>query len=93
MTWLGVANNALQDLQGRAELEATLKTRHLLKLEQATLSLEVTNRGRSPASNISVSLAPDQPFAVSNSQTQLELLPAGYSATVELPIACAESVE
>ncbi len=91
--WLLVTNNALQDLQGRAELAVTLKTRQLLKLEQATLSLEVTNRGRSPASNISVSLAPDQPFAVSNGRARLELLPAGRSATVELPIACANSVE
>jgi hypothetical protein len=93
MNWLGVATHALQDLQGRAELEAVLKTRQLLKLEQATLSLEVTNRGRSPASNIIVSLAPDQPYAVNNGRVQLDLLPAGRSVVLELPIACAESVD
>jgi hypothetical protein len=92
-TWLAVTTNTLQDLQGRAELEAVLKTRQLLTLEQATLSLEVTNRGRSPASNISVSLTSDHAVAASNGHAQLDLLPAGRSVTVELPIACAGPAE
>ena len=91
--WLLAVNNALQDLQGRAQIEAALKTRHLLNLEQASLSLELTNTGRSPASNVTVSLIPDQKFAVGNGTTRLDVLAAGRSAVVELPISAAASVE
>jgi hypothetical protein len=91
--WLQVTNNALQDLQGRARLEMALKTRHLLRLEQATLSLELTNSGRSPASNITISLAPDQDNAAGNGRVELELLPAGHSVMVELPVSGVEAVD
>ncbi|GIK41499.1 MAG: hypothetical protein BroJett011_53320 [Chloroflexota bacterium] len=91
--WLRVTTNALQDLQGRAQLEVSLKTRQLLNLDQANLSLELTNTGRSPASNISVSLSPKQSLLVSNGVAPLDILPAGRSALVELPISAAASVE
>ncbi|NWG76045.1 MAG: hypothetical protein HXY24_15835, partial [Rubrivivax sp.] len=93
LNWLRVTTTALQDLQGRAQLEVSLKTRQLLKLDQATLSLELTNTGRSPASNISVGLIPKQAFVVSNGVARLDILPAGRSALVELPISAAASVE
>lgn len=91
--WLLAVNNALQDLQGRAQIEATLKTRHLLSLDQASLSLELTNTGRSPASNVTISLVPDETFAVGNGTVHLDMLVAGRSAVVELPISAATSVE
>ncbi|MCB0167380.1 MAG: VCBS repeat-containing protein [Anaerolineae bacterium] len=91
--WLLAVNNALQDLQGRAQIEATLKTRRLLRLDQASLSLELTNTGHSPASNVTVSLGSDQPFAVGNGTARLDVLAAGRSAMVELPISAAASVE
>jgi len=91
--WMRVVTNALQDLQGRAEINVTLKTRQLLNLDQATLSLELTNTGRSPASNVRVNLIPDQLYAVSNGTAQLDILPAGRSAVVELAVSAANSVE
>lgn len=91
--WRAVVNNALQDLHGRAQINVVLKTRQLLSLNNTALSLELTNSGRSPASNLVVSLAPDQPFAVLNGAVKLDILPAGRSATVEVPISAAASVE
>ncbi|MCQ3979519.1 MAG: hypothetical protein DPW09_39375, partial [Anaerolineae bacterium] len=91
--WLMVTTNALEDLQGRAQIEASLKTRQVLNLEQATLSLELTNTGRSPASNLTVSLVSDQLYAVGNGGAQLDILPAGRSVVVELPLSAAPSVE
>jgi hypothetical protein len=91
--WLAVAANALEDLQGRAQIEASLKTRQVLSLEQTTLSLELTNIGRSPASNVTISLNQDQYFAVGNGTAQLDILPAGRSVLVELPVSAAASVE
>ena len=41
--------NALQDLQGRAQLDISLRTRQVMQVENATLALELTNTGRSPA--------------------------------------------
>jgi hypothetical protein len=83
----------LQGLHGRAQINVALKTRRLLSLNDAALSLELTNTGRSPASNLNVTLVPDQPFAVSNGAVRLEILPAGRSETVEVPISAASSVE
>ncbi|MCK6624140.1 MAG: FG-GAP-like repeat-containing protein [Anaerolineae bacterium] len=91
--WLMVTTNALEDLQGRAQIEASLKTRQVLNLEQTTLSLELTNTGRSPASNLTISLVPDQLYAVGNGAAYLDILPAGRSVVVELPLSAAPSVE
>ncbi len=93
LNWLTVTTNALEDLQGRAQIEAALKTRQVLNLEQVTLSLELTNTGRSPASNLTISLIPDQVYAVGNGTVKLDILPAGRSAVVELPISAALSVD
>lgn len=93
LNWLAVANHTLQDLQGRAELELSLKTHQILAQDQAVLILELTNIGRSPASNITVSLVPDQIYAIGGRTVQLEILPAGRSAQVELPVTAAASVE
>lgn len=91
--WLMVTTNALEDLQGRAQIEVALKTRQVLSLDQTTLSLELTNTGRSPASNLTISLIPDQLYAVDNGTVRLDILPAGRSAMIELPISAAPSVE
>jgi hypothetical protein len=91
--WTRAVTTALQDLQGRAQIEVALKTRQLLNLEQATLPLELTNSGRSPASNITVTLVPDRAFAVGNGTAQIDILPAGRSAVVEMDISAASSVD
>jgi hypothetical protein len=90
--WLIVTNNALQDLQGRAQIEVSLKTRQLTSLEGTTLSLELRNSGRSPASNISVALLPGQGYTVRDGAAHLDILPAGRSALVELPVSATPSV-
>jgi len=92
--WLIVANNALQDLQGRAQLEISLKTHQLVDLEGAILSLELTNTGRSPASNVVVELLPGQGYAARDGETtHLDILPASRSEVVELPVSAAPSAE
>jgi hypothetical protein len=85
--WLAVSTNALQDLQGRAQIQVSLKTRQLLTPEGATITLELSNTGRSPASNLTATLLPGQGYTVSNGAAHLDILPAGRSALVELPVA------
>ncbi len=91
--WLIVTNNALQDLQGRAQIEVSLKTRQLISLEGTTLSLELRNSGRSPASNISVALLPGQGYTAGDGSAHLDILPAGRSALVELSVSARPSVD
>jgi hypothetical protein len=92
--WLSVVNNALQDLQGRAELEVLLKTRQLLNLDQATLVLELTNIGRSPASNITVVLQPGQGYTPrSDGLAHLAILPAGRSSLIELLVSATAATD
>jgi outer membrane protein assembly factor BamB len=94
LNWLNVSTNTLQDLQGRAQLEVSLKTRQLADYEKAVLSLELTNTGRSPASNIVVDLLPGQGYAPRDGDTaRLGLLPASRSEVVELPVSVTPSVE
>lgn len=93
LTWLTVTTNALEDLQGRAQIEVALKTRQVLSFGPICLSLELTNTGRSPASNLTISLNPDQGSAVGNSPVRLDIVPAGRSVVVELPVSVAPSVE
>lgn len=91
--WLTITTNALEDLQGRAQIEVSLKTRQVLNLGQATLSLELTNTGRSPASNLTITQVPDQLYAAGNGVAQLDILPAGRSVVVELPLSAVPPVE
>jgi AAA+ ATPase superfamily predicted ATPase len=94
LNWLRVSTNTLQDLQGRAQLEVSLKTHQLADLEQAILSLELTNTGHSPASNVVVRLLPGQGYTARDGETtQLDILPAGRSEVVELPVSAVPSAE
>jgi hypothetical protein len=94
LNWLRVSTNTLQDLQGRAQLEVSLKTHQLVDLEEAILSLELTNTGRSPASNVVVELLPGQGYTARDGETtRLNILPAGRSEVVELPVSAAPSAE
>jgi hypothetical protein len=91
--WLAVSTNALQDLQGRAQLEVSLKTRQVMHVDEATLSLELTNTGRSPASNLTVALLPGQGYTAQDGAAHLDILPAGRSSLVELPVVAAPSTD
>jgi hypothetical protein len=84
--WLSVTTNALQELQGRAQLELSLKTHQLPPVEPALLALQLTNTGRSPAANVAVRLLPGPGYEVTNGTVKLENLPAGGSTQVEIPI-------
>jgi hypothetical protein len=91
--WLAVSTNALQDLQGRAQIEASLKTHQIMHVDEATLALELTNTGRSPASNLTVTLLPGQGYTATDGAAHLDILPAGRSSLVELPVAAAPSAD
>jgi hypothetical protein len=94
LNWLAVTTNALQDLQGQAQIEVSLKTRRLLTVAGTTLSLELANTGRSPASNVTVALLPGQGYtAQGDSTARLPILPAGRSALVELHVSATPSVD
>lgn len=84
--WLSVTTNALQELQGRAQLELSLKTHQLPPVEPALLALQLTNTGRSPAANVAVRLLPGPGYKVINGAIKLANLPAGGSTQVEIPI-------
>jgi hypothetical protein len=91
--WLTLTSRALHDLQGRAQLEVTLRTRQVMPAGMATLALELTNTGRSPASNVRVTLAPGQDGhgerQAEGDAARVDILPAGRSAIVEIPFTAA----
>ncbi|MFQ5856966.1 MAG: FG-GAP-like repeat-containing protein, partial [Anaerolineae bacterium] len=93
--WMTVTTSALQDLQGRARIEAALRTRQVLHLDDVTLALELTNTGRSPASNVTVTLVPGRDYKISGGSgtAHLDILPAGRSAVVELAVSAAPSAD
>jgi hypothetical protein len=94
-SWLTVVSQALQDVQGRAQLEVTLRTRQVMQAGAVTLALELTNTGRSPAANLNVALAPgpDQPYQAGDGAAHLDILPAGRSAIVEIPVSVAPALD
>ncbi|NIP84691.1 MAG: hypothetical protein GTO03_03695, partial [Planctomycetales bacterium] len=94
LNWLRMCTNTLQDLQGRARLEVSLKTRQLVDSKEAVLALELTNSGRSPASNIVVNLLPGDGYTPRDCDAaQLGVLPAGRSEIVELPVSATPSID
>lgn len=93
INWLAVTTAALQDLQGRAQLEVSLKTHQLISLEQVTVSLELTNTGRSPASNLTVTFIPNRACPAGCGAVKLDILPAGRSTLIELPLATDISID
>jgi hypothetical protein len=83
--WLAVVTGALASLQGRAQLELTLKTRRAVAAgEQIVLVLAVDNVGRSPASNLTIELLPGEGYAVEAGRAVVAALPAGRTADIEL---------
>ena len=74
--WLAMTASLLQDLQCRALLKATLKTHQVLSRDQVDLVLELTNGGRSPASNITVTLLPGPDYVVVQGRKELDILGA-----------------
>jgi hypothetical protein len=91
--WLAMAASLLQDIQGRALLKATLKTHQVLARDQVDLALELINSGRSPASNIRVTLLPGPDHSIIQEHGELDILPAGRSELVELTVAVKPAVD
>jgi len=83
--WLAVVTRSLTALQGRAQLELTLKTRKAITAAaDVVLALALDNIGRSPASNLTVELLPGTGYKVHDGRFEMAVLPAGRTADVEL---------
>jgi outer membrane protein assembly factor BamB len=60
--WYGIVKVELGRLQGKSELYPELQTRIVPQEDQVGVLLSITNKGRSPADNVTVILKPDDAF-------------------------------
>ncbi len=75
--WSGLITAEVEDLQGRAELAVTLKTRRLVPDENTAVALEIANKGRAPAENLIAVLDDNPAFIVQSSEQRILFLPPG----------------
>jgi len=84
--WLRVVTRAVQELQGRAQLEVALLTQQAVAVGDVVLGLELRNVGRSPATNIRVEVLPGPGYGVVQGRTILEQLPARRTESVQVTV-------
>lgn len=75
--WSNLVTAEIQELQGRAELVLTLKTRRLVPAETLQLVVSVRNNGRSSAEKVTVQLTLDPAYRAITEAINIELLPSG----------------
>jgi hypothetical protein len=84
--WSGLTSAEIEDLQGRAELTLSLKTRRLVPGENTAVVFEIHNNGRAPAENILAELEPNPAFTAQTNQQQIVYLPPGKSRDLQFTI-------
>jgi hypothetical protein len=84
--WLQVVTRAVQELQGRAQLEVALQTHQAIAAGDVALGLELRNVGRSPATNVRVEVLPGRGYGVVQGRATLELLPARRTEWVQVTV-------
>ncbi len=84
--WAGLVSAETEELEGRAELIITLKTRRIIPGEPTQVTFEITNNGRAPANNIRGALTDDPAYANNGALQAITSLPPGQSRTVVFDI-------
>ena len=84
--WSGLTSAEIEDLQGRAELAVTLKTRRLVPGENTAVVFEIQNSGRAAAENLVVILENNPAFTAQIDQQQIVYLPPGKSREIQFTI-------
>ena len=75
--WSGMVSAEIEDLQGRAELDLTLKTRRIVPLDSITVVLELANNGRAAAESLQIQLMPNPAYEVLSPDQTLSLIAPG----------------
>ncbi|MCZ7668315.1 MAG: AAA family ATPase [Chloroflexi bacterium] len=73
--WSGLLSAEIEELRGQADLQISLKTKHLLPLGQTDVMLEISNNGRSPAENIMVQLDANPAYDIHSDPKIISNLP------------------
>ena len=84
--WSGLVSAEIEDLQGRAELVVTLKTRRLVPSENTAVALEIQNSGRAAAENLVAVLDENPAFSAHIDRQQIVYLPPGRSREIHFSI-------
>ena len=85
--WLGLVTAAIEEIHGQASLDIRLKTRRIVAEAETEVTLEIRNRGRAPAENISVRLEHDPAFELKSTPQTITFLPPGRGREVSFLIA------
>jgi hypothetical protein len=84
--WTGLTSAEIEDLQGRAELVVTLKTRRLIPGENTAVVFELQNSGRAAAENLISTLEDNPAFTTQINHQQIVYLPPGKAREIEFTI-------
>ena len=84
--WSGLVSAEIEDLQGRADLVVSLKTKRLVPTDQTEVVLEIRNNGRAAAENLIAVLAENPAYAWNGRPQLISLLPPGRTQQVSFAI-------
>ncbi|MFN2253264.1 MAG: AAA family ATPase, partial [Candidatus Promineifilaceae bacterium] len=84
--WSGLVGAEIEDLQGRAELAISLKTRRLVPGENTTIAVEIQNKGRAAAENLIAVLDKNPAFTALIDRQQIVYLPPGRARELNFAV-------
>ncbi len=84
--WITVINNALREVQGQAQPEVTLKTRHLPAAGAVDLVIRIHNAGQGPAERLRLTLIPNSAYRGTLEEQEIPLLSAGEAVEQTWPL-------
>jgi outer membrane protein assembly factor BamB len=86
--WQALLQKQLSELRGKAELKVTLLTRDVPREAQVGILVEISNGGRSSASNVKLTLLQNDSFEVVGKNTfETEIIAAGEGTSAEFILA------
>jgi outer membrane protein assembly factor BamB len=84
--WAGLISAETAELEGRAELVLSLKTRRIVPDVPTAVTFEVANNGRAPAENIIAVLNDDLAYASNGLPEIISFIPPGQTRTITFDI-------
>lgn len=84
--WDGLVSSQIEELQGRAEIAITLKTRRIVPGQPTQLIFELVNNGRAPAENIIAVLNDDPAYSSNGEPEVITMLPAGRTRSISFDV-------